>query len=71
MFNNLEAELKRKKIRREDLAKEMNLTIGTVSQKLNGKTPITLAEANLIKRVLGVEMPLEVLFAVDGCRRIN
>ena len=59
---NLEAELKRKNIKRKDLAEKLNLTIGTVSLKLNGKAPITLAEAKEIKSVLSVDIPLEILF---------
>ena len=65
MFNNLEAELKRKKILRKDLAKYLSLTIGTVSQKLNGKAPITLPEALAIKQFLKVNIPVEKLFAYE------
>ena len=62
MFNNLEAELRRKNIKRKDLAERLNLNIGTVSQKLNGKAPITLKEAKSIKQILEVNIPLEKLF---------
>ncbi|WP_238905664.1 helix-turn-helix transcriptional regulator [Clostridium sp. YIM B02506] len=62
MFSNLEAELRRKNIKRKDLAKKLNLTIGTISLKLNGKSPITLSEAKEIKSVLKVDIPLEILF---------
>ncbi|AUM91545.1 helix-turn-helix domain-containing protein [Clostridium botulinum] len=71
MFNNLEAELKRKNIRRKDLAKELNLTIGTVSQKLNGKAPLTLNEAKLIKQVLKVDISLEELFEKLEIKKLN
>ncbi|NOW85348.1 transcriptional regulator with XRE-family HTH domain [Clostridium beijerinckii] len=62
MYNNLEAELRRRKIKRKDLADKLNLTISTVSLKLNGKAPITLHEAKLIKQILNVDIPLEDLF---------
>lgn len=62
MYINLEAELRRKNIRRKDLAEKLHLTIGTVSQKLNGKSPITLDEAKDIKNMLDVNIPLEELF---------
>lgn len=66
MFDNLEAELKRKKVLRRDLAENLNLTIGTVSQKLNGKAPITLTEAVSIKQFLKVDIPLEKLFSIES-----
>lgn len=71
MFNNLEAELRRKKILRRDLAQNLNLTIGTVSQKLNGKAPITLTEAQAIKQFLNVNIPLEELFKVTENKKIS
>ncbi len=63
MYRNLNAELARKGIKRSDLAKELKVTPSTISQKLNGKTLITLQEAKRIKNALGVEMELETLFA--------
>lgn len=51
-YNNLEAELKRKSITRENLAKELDCTISTVSQKLNGKYDFTLSEALVLKNLL-------------------
>ena len=62
MYRNLEAELKRKGMTKGALAREMGLTPSTVSLKLNGKSPISLKEANTIKRILKVELPLEELF---------
>lgn len=51
-YNNLEAELKRKSITREKLAKKLDCTTSTVSQKLNGKYDFTLSEALAIKNLL-------------------
>ncbi len=68
MYDTLEAELRRRKIRRKDLAEQLDLTIGTISLKLNGKAPITLGEANTIKKILGVQMPLEELFKSSDMR---
>ena len=64
MYKNVKAEMSRKGIILEDLAEALGLTIGTVSQKLNGKYPITLNEAKIIKKRLGVDIPLEELFEV-------
>lgn len=71
MYNNLEAELRRKKILRKDLAKKLNLTIGTISQKLNGKAPITLKEALAIKDFLNVDIPLEKLFDFEKIKNVG
>lgn len=64
MYRNVKAEMSRKGIILEDLAEALGVTVSTVSQKLNGKYPITLAEAKIIKKRLGVDMPLEELFEV-------
>ena len=63
MYRNLEAELKRKDMTRAELAKALEITPGTLSLKLNGKSAITLPEAMKIKEVLGVDIPIEELFA--------
>ena len=62
MFPNLRAEMSRKKITLEKLAEVLGLAISTVSQKLNGKYPVTLDEAKKIKSVLDVDIPIETLF---------
>lgn len=64
-YPNLEAELKRKNIRRVDLAKAMNLALSTMSEKLTGKSDISLSLAREIKTYLKVDTPLEVLFATS------
>lgn len=71
MYNNLEAELKRKKVLRRDLAENLNLTISTVSLKLNGKAPITLEEALAIKHFLKVDIPLEKLFDFEEPQKVS
>ena len=62
MYRNVKAELTRQGITLEVLAEKMDLTIGTISMKLNGKYPITFREAVRIKEILGVVTPLEELF---------
>lgn len=61
-YNNLEAELKRKAITREILAKELNCSLSTVSQKMTGKYDFTLSEALKIKDLLNCS--IEYLFDV-------
>ena len=65
-YPNLEAELKRKNIRRIYLAKALGLALSTISDKLTGKSDISLSLAKKIKDFLGVDTPLEVLFATEG-----
>ncbi len=62
MFPNCKAELARKNVTLEKLAKVLGLSVTTTSLKLNGKYPLTLKEAKAIKNYLGVDIPLEVLF---------
>ena len=50
MYPNLEAELKRRKIRRVDLAHSLNLALSTVVEKLSGKSDISLSLALQIKQ---------------------
>lgn len=62
MYPNVKAEMARKNIILEDLAKELGRTVGTVCNKLNGEQPLLFSEAKVIKKVLHTDMPLEELF---------
>ena len=62
MYPNCKAELARQGITLDKLANELGLTLTTVSLKLNGRYPLTLREAKIIKAYLNVDIPLEVLF---------
>lgn len=64
MFRNAKAEMTRLGLRLEDVAPQMNMTPATLSQKLNGKYPITLNEAKLFKKIVKSDQPLEELFEV-------
>ena len=66
MFNNLDAEMARKKITRASLAKKIHKSPTTLSLKLNGKAPITLVECIEIKNAIGADCTIDYLFAVDG-----
>ncbi len=68
MFKNLDAEMARKKITRASLAEKIHKTPTTLSLKLNGKAPITLAECIEIKNAIGKEYTIDYLFAVDRPR---
>ena len=64
MYPNLRAEMKRKGITLAWLADQLGITIGTLSQKLTGKSPFTLNEAKKIKEILELDIPIEILFEV-------
>lgn len=62
MYNNAKAEMVRRGLRLEDVAPDMKMQVSTLSQKLNGKRPITLKEAKRFKSVVKSDLPLEILF---------
>lgn len=65
MFPNLDAEMARHKVTRVALAKKINKTPTTISLKLNGKAPITLAECVEIKAAIGTEKSIDYLFSTE------
>lgn len=66
MYPNLNAERARRNITLEMLAVTLDITIPTVSQKLSGKSPITMTEAIKIKNFIGTSLPLEMLFSTEA-----
>lgn len=73
MYPNVEAERTRAGLTLEPIAEELDITVSTLSQKLNGKYPITFGEAIKIKEIIvreklrkgisiNIDMSLEVLF---------
>ena len=67
MFANIRAEMGRKNLTLNDITNELHkrgfkTTIATLSNKLNGKSKVTLKEAKAIKEILSVDIPLEELF---------
>ena len=70
MFSNLEAEIKRKGLTKAELAKKMSLAPSTLSAKLHNKAFFTLPEAREIKEILGVDIPLEELFAFNNSEQV-
>lgn len=65
MYPNLEAELKRKSIRRTDIAEFLGCSISKITDKMTGDSDFSFSDAKKIKKWLGVDMPLEKLFAND------
>lgn len=62
MFPNLEAEMARKKITQQDLAKMLGITPTTLSFKLSGKSTLSLKECVKIKNTIFPDQTLDYLF---------
>ena len=62
MYYILERELKKKKITREMLAKELDISTSTVSCKLNGTNEFTLSECKHILDYLKFNGDIKELF---------
>ena len=65
LYPNLRAEMARKGVTATMLADHLGVRINTISDKMTGKieTGFTFKEARDIKNFLGVDIPLEELFA--------
>lgn len=62
MYPNLSAELARKGLKQKDIVAVLNTRPATVSNKLNGKSPLLIDEAFKIKNQLFPDLSLDYLF---------
>ena len=62
MYLNVKAELARKSMTVIELSKLTGIRYQSLTDKINGKSPLTLDEAKRIKTALGVDISLEELF---------
>lgn len=62
MYRTAKSEMMKRGLTLADVAPRMEISVGTLSLKLNGKYPITLNEAKLFKEIVGSDLPLEELF---------
>lgn len=62
MYPNLEAEMEKRGLKRKDLARLFNNRAATVSDKLNGKSPMYLDDAFKIKNTHFPDLPVDYLF---------
>lgn len=62
MLSNVKAEAARMNMSIKELAERSDIRYQTLSDKINGRTKFSVDEAIKIKKVLGVDMPLEILF---------
>lgn len=63
---NLDAEMARQKITKTMLAEKIHKTPTTLSLKLNGKAPLSLAECVKIKNIINPNISIDYLFATEG-----
>lgn len=63
MYRNLIAEMARRGLNAEDIARAIEKNVRTARDKLNGKYPFSFNEAIRIKRAYFTGMDLEYLFA--------
>ena len=62
MYNNLEAEIIRKRIKKPTMAKEIGKTYNTLNLKISGKYPFTYDEALVIHEKFFPECDFKILF---------
>ncbi len=65
LYPNLEGELRKRKITRNTISKDLNLNISTVSRKLTEVGKLKYQEAVDIKNLYFPELMIEYLFATD------
>ena len=63
MYENLRAEIARKNKTLVDLSNATGIRYQTLSEKMRGNSQFTVKEAVAIKEALGVDMPIDELFA--------
>lgn len=68
MLNNLEAEIVRKKIKKDKIANEIGKTYSTLLKKISGEYPFTYEEALLIQEKFFPECDIKELFYDDEKR---
>lgn len=61
-FPVLEAELSRREIKKKDVAKEPGITDKCMSNKITGKTELTLSEILSIQKIIP-DVPIDELFS--------
>lgn len=69
MYPNLEGELRKKKITREKIAIDMDLSVSTVSRKLTEINRMKLREAYQIRDLYFPDKDIEYLFATDSDKK--
>lgn len=64
MYANVKAEMARQGLTVVDLSNKTGIRYQSLTDKINGRAPIKLEEAQKIKKALAVKISLEELFEV-------
>ena len=65
MYRKLESEMILNGFNKKLLSEKTKIPYTTLTGKLNKKSPITLDEAQLIKNIIGTQVPLDELFEIN------
>lgn len=71
MYNNLEAEIIRKRVNKQEIAKEIGRTYNTLNLKIAGKYPFTYDEALTIQEKFFPECNLKELFKKVNFEKVS
>jgi plasmid maintenance system antidote protein VapI len=71
MYINLQAEIIRKGLKKELIAREIGRTYNTLNLKIAGKYPFTYDEALIIQEKFFPEFKLKELFQKSNSKNIN
>lgn len=71
MYNNLEAEIVRKRIKKQDIAKEIGRTYNTLNLKIAGKYQFTCDEALAIQEKFFPEYDFKKLFEKFDSKKVS
>lgn len=66
MYPNLAAEMARRNVRSDDIAKSINVCNRTARNKLAGRVPFTWPEAKTIRNQFFPDIAMDVLFETDN-----
>ena len=68
MYATLRAEMARRGMSVSSLSEMIGMPMVTLRNKVNGRSKFTLPECIIVKKVLGVKMPVETLFEWEDGR---
>lgn len=71
MYANLSAEMARNKITQIDLAKLLNISTSTLSEKMNGKKDFKLSECKKIAKEAFENCSIDYLFSEKNSQQIT
>ena len=71
MLRNLEAEITRKKLSREEIASGIGISTRSLYDKLNGKSKFNVEEAFTLQRIFFPDKDIDYLFEQTDTRELS